>query len=47
MTGEVPNEQDKQTGRQVVAKVENVRGIVNELAVLGTTTLTSAPPMRW
>jgi osmotically-inducible protein OsmY len=39
LTGEVPSEQDKQLAEQVVARVENVRGIVNELAVLGTSTL--------
>ena len=40
LTGEVPNAQDKQLAEQVVAKVENVRSIVNELAVLGHSTLT-------
>jgi osmotically-inducible protein OsmY len=39
LTGEVPNERDKQLAEQVVSKVENVRGIVNELAVMGNTTL--------
>ena len=40
LTGEVPNAQDKALAEQVVARVENVRSIVNELAVLGNTTLT-------
>jgi osmotically-inducible protein OsmY len=39
LTGEVPNEQAKQTAEQVAAKVENVKGIVNELAVMGNSTL--------
>ena len=39
LTGEVPSAQDKQQIEQVVAKVENVRAIVNELGVLGNTTL--------
>jgi osmotically-inducible protein OsmY len=40
LTGEVPNEQDKQLVEQVVSRVDNVRNIVNELAVLGHSTLT-------
>lgn len=40
LTGEVPNEQDKQLAEQVVGRVENVRSITNELAVLGHSTLT-------
>lgn len=40
LTGEVPNEQDKQLAEQVVSRIENVRSIVNELAVLGPSTLT-------
>ncbi len=39
LTGEVPTAQDKQLVEQTVAKVENVRAIVNELAVLGNSTL--------
>lgn len=39
LTGEVPNAQDRQLVEQLVTKVENVRGTVNELAVLGNTTL--------
>ncbi len=40
LTGEVPSAQDKQLVEQVVARVENVRSIVNELEVLGNSTLT-------
>lgn len=40
ITGEVPSEQDKQLAEQVVSRVDNVRAIVNELAVLGHATLT-------
>lgn len=40
LTGEVPSAQDKQLVEQVVARVENVRVVVNELAVLGGSTLT-------
>lgn len=39
ITGEVPNEQDKQLVEQIVSKVENVNTVVNELAVLGNSTL--------
>jgi len=39
LTGEVPNENDKQLAEQVVAKVDNVKGIVNDLAVMANTTL--------
>ncbi len=40
LSGEVPSEQDKQLAEQVVSRIENVRSIVNELAVLGQSTLT-------
>jgi osmotically-inducible protein OsmY len=40
LTGEVPSEAAKQQAEQVVARVENVRSIVNELGVMGATTLT-------
>lgn len=40
LTGEVPSPQDKQLVEQVVSRVENVRTIVNELDVLGNSTLT-------
>ena len=40
LTGEVPNEQDKQLAEQVVSRIENVRTITNELGVLGHSTLT-------
>lgn len=40
LTGEVPSAQDKQLVEQVVTGVDNVRNIVNELAVLGSSSLT-------
>lgn len=39
LTGEVPNEQVKQQAEQIVGRVENVKAIVNELAVQGSTNL--------
>ncbi len=39
LTGEVPTEQARQQAEQVVSRVDNVRGIVNELAVMPSTTL--------
>ena len=39
LTGEVPNEQAKQTAEQVVSRVDNVKSIVNDLAVMANTTL--------
>ncbi|MDI9333983.1 MAG: BON domain-containing protein [Cytophagales bacterium] len=41
LTGEVPTEQDKAAAEQAVAKVENVKSVTNELAVLGNSTLTA------
>jgi osmotically-inducible protein OsmY len=40
LTGEVPSEQDKQLVEKVVSGVENLRNVVNELAVLGNSTFT-------
>jgi osmotically-inducible protein OsmY len=40
LTGEVPTAQDKQLVEQVLSRVENVRGIVNELGVMGASSLT-------
>lgn len=40
LTGEVANAQDKAAAEQAVSKVENVRAIVNELAVMGVSSLT-------
>jgi osmotically-inducible protein OsmY len=37
LTGEVPSEQDKQLAEKAVSGVENLRNVVNELAVLGNT----------
>ena len=39
MTGEVPTAQDKQTVERIVAGVDNVRHIVNELGVLANSSL--------
>ena len=39
LTGEVPSAPDKQLVEQLVAKVENVRSIVNEIGVLENTSL--------
>jgi osmotically-inducible protein OsmY len=41
LTGEVPSDRDKQQVEQIVSRVENVRTIVNELGVMGTSSLTS------
>ena len=40
LTGEVASAQDKQLAEQIVSGVDNVRHVVNELAVLGNSTLT-------
>lgn len=40
LTGEVASVQDKQLVEQIVTGVDNVRHIVNELAVMGSSTLT-------
>ena len=40
VTGEVPTEQDKQKVSDIVSRVENVRTVVNELAVMPNTSLT-------
>jgi osmotically-inducible protein OsmY len=39
LTGEVPNDAARQRAEQVVAGIDNVRGIVNELAVMPVTGL--------
>jgi osmotically-inducible protein OsmY len=39
ITGEVPTAQDKQQVEQIVSKVDNVQAVVNELAVLGNSSL--------
>lgn len=39
LTGEVPSERDKQQAEQIVARVENVRSTVNELAVMGNSSM--------
>jgi osmotically-inducible protein OsmY len=40
LTGEVPSAQDKQLVEQIVSRVDNVSNIVNDLAVMGNSTLT-------
>ncbi len=40
LTGEVANAQDKQLIEQIVSRVENVTSIINELAIMGNSTLT-------
>jgi osmotically-inducible protein OsmY len=40
LSGEVPSAQDKQLVEQIVSRVDNVRAVVNELAVLGASSLT-------
>lgn len=41
LTGEVPTEAARRAAEQAVAQVENVRSIVNELAVAGVSSLTA------
>jgi osmotically-inducible protein OsmY len=41
LTGEVPSEADKTTAGQLAGKIENVKNVVNELGVLGNSSLTS------
>ncbi len=43
ITGEVGTAQDKALAEQTIAGVENVRSIVNELGVMGATSLTQRP----
>lgn len=39
LTGEVPSEQDKQLVEKIAANVDNVRSVLNELAVIGNSTM--------
>jgi osmotically-inducible protein OsmY len=41
ITGEVPTEADRAAVEQAVARVENVKSVVNELGVMGNSSLTS------
>ena len=41
ITGEVPNEADKTAVEQAVTRVENVKSTVNELEIIGVSSLTS------
>ena len=40
LTGEVPNEAAKQQAEQIVSRIDTVRGVVNELAVMPASSLT-------
>jgi osmotically-inducible protein OsmY len=40
LTGEVPSAQDKQLAEKIAAGVENVSNIINEVAVMGSSTFT-------
>ncbi len=39
LTGEVPSEADKQQAQQIVSQVENVKSVVNDLAVMGNSSI--------
>lgn len=39
LTGEVGSSNDKQQAEQIAARVDNVRGVINELAVMGSSSL--------
>jgi osmotically-inducible protein OsmY len=39
LTGEVPSEADKQQAQQIISQVENVKSVVNELAVMGNSSI--------
>ena len=41
ITGEVPSEADRVAAEQVMARIDNVRATVNELAVMGSSSLTA------
>lgn len=41
LTGEVPSEAERQRVEQTVARIDNVRAVVNELAVMGNSSLGS------
>ncbi len=41
LTGEVPDEADRLAAEQAIARIENVRSTVNELAVMGNSSLTA------
>jgi osmotically-inducible protein OsmY len=41
LTGEVPSEADRASVEQAIGRLDNVRGVVNEIAVMGPSSLTS------
>jgi Predicted periplasmic or secreted lipoprotein len=47
ITGEVPSEQDRQRVEQAVAQVENVRAVVNDLAVMPNSSLGQRSNDAW
>ena len=47
LTGEVPSAQDRAQVEQIVAGVDNVRHIINELAVLGNSTFNQRSSDAW
>ncbi|WP_296494859.1 BON domain-containing protein [Rhodoferax sp.] len=47
LTGEVPNPQDSQMVEQIAASVESVQSVVNELAVMGNTSLSQRSNDTW
>ncbi|MBC7214168.1 MAG: BON domain-containing protein [Burkholderiaceae bacterium] len=47
ITGEVPTEQDRQRVEQAVAQVENVRAVVNDLAVMPNSSLGQRSNDAW
>jgi len=47
LTGEVPSEADRQAAEQAVARIENVQGVMNELAVMGNSSLSDRSNDVW
>jgi len=47
LTGEVPSEADRQAAEQAVARIENVQGVINELAVMGNSSLSDRSNDVW
>jgi len=47
LTGEVPSLQDKQVVEQIASSVESVQAVVNELVVLGNSSLTQRSNDTW
>jgi len=47
LTGEVPSEADKQVAEQTVARIENTQSVINELAVMGNSSLSERSNDVW